>query len=216
MYKPNKTFLVCLFVYCVLVKVLPFALLHFGMDIRVESIYPWSFTPIFAFGIFGVAMFQNSRVAFGLPLLAMLIGDVLIGVITGLKLGYTEGAAYGLYPGQAFQYLGLLTCSACGLLIRYSRQWPTILTAVLAGPTLFFLISNFGAWAFDLGIGYARNLPGLMQAYVAGIPFYKNQLISTVCFSLILFSPVGIRTLLSQSPVRAVKPARASESASIQ
>lgn len=196
MYKPNKTFLICLFVYCVLVKVLPFALVHLGMNIRSEEVYPWSFTPIFAFGIFGVAMFRDIRLALGLPLLAWLMGDLLIGLVTGLKYGFVEGLAYSFYPGQVFQYLGLILCSSCGGLIRVSRKWPLILTAALAGPTLFFAVSNFGVWFFDPGVGYPRDLSGLWQAYLAGVPFYRNQLISTASFALILFSPIGVRQLV--------------------
>jgi len=49
----------------------------------------------------------------------------------------------------------------------------------------FFLLTNFGAW---LGNEiYAPTMNGLMQAYVAGIPFFRNTLLSSVLFTLLAY-----------------------------
>jgi hypothetical protein len=74
----------------------------------------------------------------------------------------------------------------------------------LAGPTYFFLVSNFLTWA---GVGdyveYPKTWEGLMQCYTAALPFYKNSLIGTVVFSGILF---GSWYLINR---KAIKPATA-------
>jgi|GEM_PF-835396 hypothetical protein len=202
MYKPNKTFLICLFVYCVLIKVLPFALMHLGMDTRSIDVYPWSFTPLFAFGIFSVAMFRDVQMALLFPLVAYLLGDVGVGIVAGLKLGAGQGMAHAFYPGQWIQYLSLLACSACGLIARNRVNWGTAIGAALLGPTVFFIISNFGSWAFDPWDMYTRDFAGLMQSYIAGIPFYKSQMISTLCFTALIFSPNGIRHLTQSAASR--------------
>jgi hypothetical protein len=197
MYKPNTLFLVCLVAYCVIVKVAPFAIVLCGFDIPAVGAYPWSFTPVFAFALFGMGTFRDMRLAVGLPVLAWVLADVLIGLATGLEYGFREGLAFATYPSQLTNYLGLLVVCGCGLLIRQTSKVPSLkipavaFTAVL-GPTLFFLVSNLGVWYFDVGIGYARNMAGLQEAYVKGIPFYQNQLISTVVFSALLFSPLGM------------------------
>jgi hypothetical protein len=60
-----------------------------------------------------------------------------------------------------------------------------VLVASVAGPSVFFLISNFAVW---LGGGlYPPTLGGLAACYIAAIPFYGNSLISAVLFSGILF-----------------------------
>ncbi|WP_437191385.1 DUF6580 family putative transport protein [Planctomicrobium sp. SH527] len=199
MYQPNKTFLASLFGLCLLVKILPFVLMHFGMDIQSETTYPWTFTPFFAVGIFGVALFRKMSVGVLVPLAAWVIGDILIGVLSGLKYGMRDGLAYAMYPGQFMNYLGLLLACGSGLLVRRSRNVGTIAVSCVVAPTVFFAISNFGVWAFDTWINYPKTLAGLQTAYLAAIPFYKNALISTVGYSALLFSPLGIAMLKRRS-----------------
>ncbi len=52
-----------------------------------------------------------------------------------------------------------------------------ILGACLASSTSFFLASNFAVWA---GFGaYPHTLGGLAACYLAGLPFYRNDLLAT-------------------------------------
>ena len=60
-----------------------------------------------------------------------------------------------------------------------------IVTAILASSLLFFLITNFGAWLTS-GL-YPLTAEGLVQAYVAGIPFLQNSLIGNAAFTALLF-----------------------------
>jgi hypothetical protein len=55
----------------------------------------------------------------------------------------------------------------------------------LATSTSFFLISNFMVWA--AGTMYPRTLAGLGACYTAGIPFYRNDLASTVITASAVF-----------------------------
>jgi hypothetical protein len=146
-----------------------------------------------------------------MPVLAWLAADVLIGVSSIVRYGWSEGLSYALYPGQFLSYVGLMLVCGCGLLIRRSRNWGTILAASLLGPTVYFLVSNFAVWAFDLGIGYPRTPAGLLEAYVAGLPFYRNQLLSTLGFSALLFSPLGMAQLERSDEAQAAQPAAAVE-----
>jgi hypothetical protein len=53
------------------------------------------------------------------------------------------------------------------------------------GSTLFFVFTNFGVW---LGSSmYPQTWAGLVECYVAGIPFYKNTLAGTLFYSAVLF-----------------------------
>jgi hypothetical protein len=58
-------------------------------------------------------------------------------------------------------------------------------TAVLIAPTSFFLATNFAAW-----VGsplYPQTLAGLGMSYIAGLPFYRNDLISTALVAGLAF-----------------------------
>jgi hypothetical protein len=60
-----------------------------------------------------------------------------------------------------------------------------VVAGVFASATSFFLLSNFMVWA--MSAMYPRNAAGLGACYVAGLPFYANDLISTALVSGVLF-----------------------------
>jgi hypothetical protein len=57
--------------------------------------------------------------------------------------------------------------------------------ATLASATSFFLLSNAAVWAG--GAMYPHTLAGLGAALVAGLPFYRNDLVSTALTVGVLF-----------------------------
>jgi hypothetical protein len=66
--------------------------------------------------------------------------------------------------------------------------------AVLIAPTSFFLITNFAAWVEATTL-YPRSLAGLGMSYAAGLPFYRNDLLSTAVVAGLVF---GIPALAHQ------------------
>lgn len=69
---------------------------------------------------------------------------------------------------------------------------------VLIAPTSFFLITNFAAWVTSPQL-YPRSLAGLGLSYVAGLPFYRNDLLSmTIVAGLAFGMPVVARLLAQQ------------------
>ena len=57
--------------------------------------------------------------------------------------------------------------------------------SALVGSVGFFLISNFAVWM--TGIMYPLTLGGLATCYVAGLPFFRNALISDMLFTAVFF-----------------------------
>ncbi len=50
---------------------------------------------------------------------------------------------------------------------------------------IFYLITNFGAWLHhDM---YSQNWSGLIQAYIAGLPFFRNSIIANLMFTYLTF-----------------------------
>jgi len=67
---------------------------------------------------------------------------------------------------------------------------PKLLTLTGLGLTsnvFFFLWTNFGVWLLDSWGMYPNTLPGLLMSYINGLPFLKNQFISSL-----IFIPAGI------------------------
>jgi len=122
--------------------------------------HPPNFTPIFAMALFGGAYLDNKKMAFILPLAAMLISDLFVGFHSLMLVVY--GA------------IALIT--ALGFLLKNRVRPSTVIGASLLGSLIFYLISNFAVWAlFDT---YPHTIAGLGTSYVAAIPFFKNSLIS--------------------------------------
>jgi hypothetical protein len=68
---------------------------------------------------------------------------------------------------------------------------PSVLRVVLgtlASATSFFLLSNLAAWAgWGFEAMYPHSLAGLGACYVAALPFYRNDLVSTAMTAGALF-----------------------------
>ena len=66
--------------------------------------------------------------------------------------------------------------------------------AALLSSTSFFLLSNGMVWL--RGNMYPHTASGLGACYVAGLPFYRNDVASTLVFSAVFFSlPFAVKVL---------------------
>ncbi len=66
--------------------------------------------------------------------------------------------------------------------------------ASLLGPTSFFIVSNYAVWVS--GWMYPNTMAGLGLCYTAGLPFYRNDLISTAMVASAAFGlPVLVRRM---------------------
>jgi hypothetical protein len=63
---------------------------------------------------------------------------------------------------------------------------PRVVAGALATSTSFFLLTNFAFWAGPWHL-YPHSLAGLSACYIAGLPFYRNDLVSTALTAGVLF-----------------------------
>jgi uncharacterized protein DUF6580 len=82
-----------------------------------------------------------------------------------------------------------------------------VVSAAILGPTSFFLVSNYAAWLMLRNPGgmYAPNFGGLMTCFVAGLPFYQRDLIST---GLVLTLAFGIPAAIRRFEAHRALPAQ--------
>jgi hypothetical protein len=81
-------------------------------------------------------------------------------------------------------WYGLLCVAASAWLYRRT-SFVRVVVASLGSSTGFFLLSNGMLWSG--GTMYPRTLTGLTTCYAAGLPFYRNDLLSTLAVCGILF-----------------------------
>ncbi|MCL6620192.1 MAG: hypothetical protein K6T33_10450 [Thermomonas hydrothermalis] len=142
--------------------------------------HPPNFSPVEAVALFGGAYFARRQWALLVPLTAMFLSDLALGLING-----------GLY-WEYFSSAGFLLVYACialtgvlGFGLRGKVSAGRVLGYSLAGAVLFFLVTNFGVWA--TGTLYPHTAAGLLAAYVAGIPFFQWTVLGTLFYAALLF-----------------------------
>lgn len=130
-----------------------------------------NFAPITAIALFGGAYLKNKRLAFAVPLAAMLVSDIFIGF-------YSLPIMLSVYASFAFS--GLL-----GLWLRKRKDPGNVMAATLSASVQFFLITNFAVWAF--GTLYSHTASGLLASYVNALPFFRNTLYSDFFYVGVMF-----------------------------
>jgi hypothetical protein len=114
---------------------------------------------------------------------------------------YLTVYAYG-FPFHVSSYLvtwawyGAICLLGSGLLAK-SASASRVVVGVLASATSFFVLSNFMVWAG--GGMYPATAAGLGACYVAAVPFYANDLISTALVAGAFFGLPALARDIAQS-----------------
>ena len=85
-------------------------------------------------------------------------------------------------------------CCFGSLLLHRRKSLLRVVGAAAGSSTGFFLLSNGMVWLS--GTMYPKNAGGLLACYVAGVPFYRNDVLSTLAVCGVLFGlPVVARRM---------------------
>ena len=136
--------------------------------------HPPNFSPVAALALFSGASFASKRSALVLPLAAMFLSDLVLG------LSRITPVVYG----------SLALIAVLGFWLRRQPTVGRTITAAVAGAVLFFVVTNFGVWA--LGDYYPKTWAGLSECFVAGLPFFRNTLASDLFYAAILFGGLAL------------------------
>jgi hypothetical protein len=137
--------------------------------------HPPNFSPVEAVALFGGAYFASRQLALLVPLLAMFLSD--------LALGLVNGGIYFDYFASA-HFLGIYACIALstvlGFGLRGRASGPRVLGYSLMGSVLFFLVTNAIS-----STEFCRA--GLLSCYAAGLPFFQWTVLGTLFYAALLF-----------------------------
>lgn len=96
---------------------------------------------------------------------------------------------------------------ALGQILLHARTTFARVTAgALLGPTSFFLVSNYAVWAGSAM--YPRTAGGLVACFAAGVPFYRNDLLSTALVCAVAFGAPVLLRRMNMFPARATVTAK--------
>ena len=155
--------------------------------IRLLPHWP-NFTPIAAMALFAGTYLDKKQYAFAIPIAAMFLSDLVI----------------GLNANMPAVYLSFAITVLIGMLIRKKVNVGTVLIASFSSAVIFFLITNFSAWLASPY--YPQNPAGLIECYIAGLAFFRdatngvsfflNDFLGTTFFSAVFYGSfylVGMR-----------------------
>jgi len=133
-----------------------------------------NFTPIAAIALFGAAYFSKKSLAFLVPLVALSISNIWLGFFDVLTMSAV--------------YVGFILAGVIGLWIGKNVSVSRVIGGALASSVVFFILTNFASWIWLGGLGiYPMTFGGLMMSYVAGLPFFRNEVLGTLVYSGVLF-----------------------------
>lgn len=147
-------------------------LVSFGYLTRVVP-HMANFSPMIGLAVFSGFYFRRNALSLIVPLVTIFLTDMAIGFYDIMIVIWASYLAMSL------------------LTRRFMKQGSTIQAAIagLGGASLFFVVTNFAVWAS--GQMYVMSLQGLVDCYVAAIPFFRNTLVSGVVYSVIFFGVYG-------------------------
>lgn len=137
--------------------------------------HPFNFTPIAAMALFGGVYLKDKKLAFLLPMTALLLSDLFLEMYDG----------NGLHPTMLFVYGSMAISTMMGFQVRGREQRATIMVASLMGSIVFFFVTNFGVWLVQNL--YPMTLAGLRECYVQAIPFFRGTIIGDLFYNFIFF-----------------------------
>jgi hypothetical protein len=98
---------------------------------------------------------------------------------------FATDAIIGFNKLSPLVYTSFLFSVLIGRFLKEKRTLLRISGATFLGALQFFLITNFGVWAFlD---SYPRTSAGLAACYLAGVPLFWNTLAGDAVYTTLLF-----------------------------
>ncbi len=158
-----------------------------GTRVLFNALHIYNFSAVMASALFAGAYLGSKRVGFIIPLAAMLVSDLIIGVYDWKLMAVVDGAFVLAIA------LGMFYAKKPSLL-----RWVSVL---LGSSTMFFIATNFAVWLFGDGTFYPHTFSGLIECYTMGLPFYRDRLIGDIAWSALLFGSYELLKLRAPKAV---------------
>ena len=161
------------------------AILILGAIITRLMPHPFNFTAIGALALFSGSVIANKKLAFLVPVAAMLVADAFI----------------GFHSSMIPVYLCFIATVWIGITMVKKINIISVPAASISASILFFLVTNLPFWYADISL-YPLTWQGTVASYTAALPFFGNQLAGDLFYSTVLF---GVYSILRQRYFEPVK-----------
>lgn len=134
--------------------------------------HPPNVTPVGALAVFAGAVFRDRRVAVAVPLGAMLLSDLVLGLHVLIPLIYASFAANVLI----------------GRWLAASRTAGGVAAATLLGAAQFYLVTNAACHV----LYHPPTASGLAACYADGLPYLGYSLLGDAGYAAVLFGGLAL------------------------
>lgn len=149
--------------------------------------------PVAAMTLFAAAYMPSRRWSLLLPLAAMFLSDVVL--YATKDVAFRDQAVSNMF----FVYSTFAVIALVGQWLRRQVTVGRVIGTTLVGSAVFFLFTNFGAWlslsqplsATEPAM-YSRTLNGLIDCYIAGVPFFRGTFVGDMVYSAVLFGGIAL------------------------
>lgn len=131
--------------------------------------HPWNFTAVGAMALFAGNYMSSKRMSLIVPMAALLLSDL----------------ALGMHNVMLFVYGAFAINVALGWTLKGNKTVARIGGTTLLSSLIFFVITNFGMWFMTPM--YAKTATGLLECYVAAIPFFGYQVAGDMFYVTLMF-----------------------------
>jgi hypothetical protein len=146
--------------------------------------HPPNVTAVGAMALFGGCYFDRKWQAMILPLAALWLSDLVLNNI--VYKAYNP--IFTLFNTHSvWSYTSVALTAVFGAFLLKKVKINNVVVASVLASTVFYLITNFGAWFVDSFNIYSDSLDGLAASYVAGLPFFINSLFGDLVWCGVLF-----------------------------
>lgn len=151
--------------------------------------------------LFGGSYFSKRSNACAFPMLILLISDLIL-----MQTIYAEYRSGLLYGGWYWTYGSFALMVLVGDRIKQKVNVKNFILAAFSAGFIHFTLSNFGVWLgagtnLLTGLPYTRDVYGLLNCYVAAIPYFKTLLLGNLIYGGIFFGGFEY----AQSKIEALK-----------
>ena len=122
--------------------------------------HPPNFAPITAMALFGGVYFKNRKLAYAIPLIAMIISDLFL----------------GFYSISIFVYASFIAITFIGTIYKNINVANIFLSSLL-----FFIVTNLGVWF----LGYPLTIEGFLTCFTLALPFFGYTIAGDLFFCLL-------------------------------
>ncbi len=126
-----------------------------------------NFSPLVAIALFSGVYFKK-RFSFLIPLLIYIISDIII----------------GLHATIVFTWSSIVIIYLAGKILARHKTPFTIALYTIFSSVFFFVFTNYGVWLLGW---YPHTFSGLLQCYIAALPFFRTSLVANLIYAALLF-----------------------------